>query len=43
MSDFAYSVVYVVSELWNIAFQGVLLFLVYKVTLTIIKRTKGEK
>ena len=43
MSDFAYSVVYVVSELWDIVFQGVLLFLIYRLISTVIKRTSTEK
>ena len=43
MSDFAYSVVYVVSELWSIVFQGVLLFLIYRLISTVIKRTSTEK
>ena len=43
MSDFAYSVVYVVSELWSIVFQGVLLFLIYRLISTIIRRTSTKK
>ena len=43
MGDLGYSIVYVVSELWSIVFQGVLLFLIYRLVSTLIRRTSTKK
>ena len=43
MEEATYLIIHIVSELWDIVFQGVLLFLIYRLISTIIRRTSTKK
>ena len=43
MEEATYLIIHIVSELWDIVFQGVLLFLVYRLISTVIRRTSTKK
>ncbi len=43
MEEATYLIIHIVSELWSIVFQGVLLFLIYRLVSTIIRRTSTKK
>ena len=43
MENATYLIIHIISEVWDIVFQGVLLFLVYRLISTVIRRTSTEK
>ena len=43
MEEATYLIIHIVSELWSRVFQGVLLFLIYRLVSTIIRRTSTKK
>ena len=43
MEEATYLIIHIISEVWKIVFQGVLLFLIYRLISTIIRRTSTKK
>ena len=43
MEEATYLIIHILSEVWDIVFQAVLLFLIYRLISTIIRRTSTKK
>ena len=43
MEEATYLIIHILSEVWDIVFQAVLLFLIYRLISTVIRRTSTKK